>query len=99
MVNGLLFQLSLPLNFLVWPASLRDAHAHHRVIALTATRSPLSFNTAQGTVYRELRQSFTDMETMFGLLSLNTDVKVQRRLSNPQTPSYTHAHNTKQLVC
>jgi ABC-type transport system involved in Fe-S cluster assembly fused permease/ATPase subunit len=36
-------------------------------------------------VYRELRQSFTDMETMFGLLSLNTDVKVQRHLSNART--------------
>ena len=54
MVNGLLFQLSIPLNFL-------------------------------GSVYRDLRQSLIDMQTMFSLMDEESKIKVRELYENYKT--------------
>ena len=61
MVNQLVFQLSMPLNFL-------------------------------GSVYRELRQSLLDMETLFNLQKVNVAVKEAK---NPQTLQLTNGGEIK----
>ena len=54
MVNGFLFQLSIPLNFL-------------------------------GSVYRDLRQSLIDMQTMFSLMDEESKIKVRKLYENYKT--------------
>ena len=59
MVNGLVFQLSVPLNFL-------------------------------GSVYREVRQSVIDMQSMFSLLKVNSEIQVSGILLDQYTTRLTY---------
>ena len=56
MVNGLVFQLSIPLNFL-------------------------------GSLYRDIRQSLVDMQTLFDLRKVSSDIKVGRYTYSSHVPS------------
>lgn len=62
MVNQLVFQLSLPLNFLG---------------TLSSASWPPVLTEAVGTVYRELRQSLIDMDALFNLQSVGLAIRVR----------------------
>lgn len=63
MINQLVFQLSLPLNFL-----------GKRLPYFAKAQA----NRITGTVYRELRQSLIDMDTMFSLQNSELKIKVSQ---------------------
>uniref|UniRef100_A0A8C7SWB0 Iron-sulfur clusters transporter ABCB7, mitochondrial n=1 Tax=Oncorhynchus mykiss TaxID=8022 RepID=A0A8C7SWB0_ONCMY len=80
MVNGLLFQLSLSLNFLLLLTGSMTVGDLVMVNGLLFQLSlPLNF---LGTVYRETRQALIDMNTLFTLLSVDTKIK-ERELAPP----------------